>query len=98
MTVEELLLDIAKIVSPWLGIGGGIGSAVWKLSPYIKQVIELYAKYTIASEKQAEALKEIAQGVKTAVADIHVVKAQLPNVCGYPATGERRAVGSSGRQ
>jgi hypothetical protein len=97
MEVERLLLDLAKIVSPWLGIGGGIGSAIWKLSPYIKQVIGLYAKYTIASEKQAEALKEIALGVKTAVNDIHLVKTQLPKVCGYNGN-ERRAVGSSGQQ
>lgn len=90
MTPDALLLDLATVVSPWLGIGGGIAGLAWKLSPFLKQAIHLYANFTIASEKQAEALKEIAQGVKTAVADIHVVKTQLPTVCGYNGT-ERRA-------
>lgn len=91
MASQELLLNLATIVSPWLSIGGGIVGLAYKLAPYLNKVLHLYANFTIASEKQAEALKEIAQGVKIAVADIHEVKAKMPTVCGYLANGECKA-------
>ena len=94
MTAEQLLIDVVKIASPWLGISGGIGSLIWKLSPFIKEAVGLYAKFTVSSEKQADALKEIAKGVQIAVSDIHLVKTQLPNVCAHP---DRRATDRGGK-